>query len=239
MALSSSAARRFSTLGRVLLAALAVSLAAGCAQTRQRREVVKSGFLKDYSQLRPGEGDEAQLIYVSPEVDFAKYNKALIDSVTLWAKEDSQLGKVPKHEQQALADYYYHTMHKALAKTIEIADRAGPGVLRIRMAITEAEDSNVTLDVVTSVIPQLRLLTTLGGLATDTALIVGEAGTEVEVTDSVSGEVLAAGVDRRMGTKSLRGVFSDWNDVEKAFDYWAERMAKKLAKLRGVAYPEE
>ena len=35
----------------------------------------------------------------------------------------------------------------------------------------------------------------------------------------------------RVGTKSLRGVFSDWADVQAAFDDWAERAGTRLHDL--------
>ena len=79
---------------------------------------------------------------------------------------------------------------------------------------------------------QLRLLTTLGGLATDTAIIVGAVSFEGMIADSMTDEILTAAVDRRVGTKTLRGAFSKWGDVEVAFTTWAENFRKNLAKLR-------
>jgi hypothetical protein len=63
---------RFSRSSVALVAGLALSLVlAGCATTRATRSVEPSGFLGDYSQLRAGEGDEAQLIYIDRRVSFA------------------------------------------------------------------------------------------------------------------------------------------------------------------------
>jgi hypothetical protein len=39
-------------------------------------------------------------------------------------------------------------------------------------------------------------------------------------------------VDRRAGTKALRGGVSTWADVQNAFDYWSERLRTRLAELR-------
>src|SRR5207247_2105465 len=84
--------------------------------------------------------------------------------------------------------------------------------------------ARVALNTVSKIVPQLRLLTTVGGLATDTQLLVGRAGVEAEILDGVTDERLAAAVDRRAGTKALRGGVSTWSDVENAFDYWSERL---------------
>ena len=219
--------------GAVALALLGSLLVTGCAQTRQSDSVEKSGFLKDYSQLREGEGDEAELIYVNESADFSKYKKVHLDHVTLWAKaEDSDLAKLSQDEQQMLTDYFYSALHKSVSKEYPMTDEAGPDVMRIRVAITEAEDANVTLNAITTIIPQLRLVSTLGGRAADVALMVGTASFEGEIVDSESGERLVAAVDRRVGTKTLRGVFSDWSDTEQAFDAWAEATAKRLKSLR-------
>ena len=44
------------------LCVLALALLASCATTRQTRSVETSGFLGDYSMLRGGKGEEAQLV---------------------------------------------------------------------------------------------------------------------------------------------------------------------------------
>ena len=86
--------------GALALAVLGSLLVTGCAQTRQARSVEKSGFLKDYSQLREGKGDEAELTYVNESADFSKYKKVHLDHVTLWAKgDDSDLAKLSQDEQ--------------------------------------------------------------------------------------------------------------------------------------------
>jgi hypothetical protein len=60
----------------------------------------------------------------------------------------------------------------------------------------------------------------------------GEAGTEIELLDSLTGERLAAAMDRRQGGK---GVFrGKWEDTKEAFDFWAKRFRQRLDEVRGV-----
>jgi len=40
-------------------------------------------------------------------------------------------------------------------------------------------------------------------------------------------------VDRRGGTKDLSGMTNEWNDVEKAYIYWAGALRYRLCSLRG------
>jgi len=48
------------------------------------------------------------------------------------------------------------------------------------------------------------------------------------MTDSESGEVLFAAMDRRVGTR-LGGGWKSWTDAEQAFRYWAEKVRYGLA----------
>lgn len=230
--------RKLSIVARgsgVLAAASVLGLSCtllSCAQTRQTRSVETKGFLENYSQLQKGEGDDAQLIYINPESDFSKYTKVKIDSVTLWASEELNLKKLSEKEQQALTDGFYHALHSELGKDYQIVETAGPDTMELRAAITEADDANVTLNVITTTVPQLKILSSLGGLATDMAPIVGHAGFEAELIDSESRERLGAAVDKRVGTKTFKGMFSDWSDVDEAFKAWASNLRKRLEKLR-------
>lgn len=214
---------------RPLVALLCVGLLAGCAATRQTRgEVKTSGFLADYSILEKGGDDQARLRYLNPKADFSQYQSVLVDSVTMWS--GPKLSKLDPKEKQALVDHAYTALVTALGKSFRIATVAGADTLRVRAAITEATSSAVVPDVVATVIPQVRLIAMLGGLAADSAVTVGEASGEVEVTDSLSNEVLAAAVDQRMGQRSLHGLFSKWDDVEEAWNVWAEQLRMRLVE---------
>jgi hypothetical protein len=221
----------------LLAAPLLLALAAGCAATREPRgEVERSGFLGSYADLKPGGEGQAKLVYLNPEADLSRYDAILIDSVTLWPGPEGRLAALPAEEQQRLADDLYRALHDALAKDWRIASTPARGTLRLRAALTEAKSSNVPLDVVATAIPQVRLLGTVVGLSADTALTVGEASAEAEITDSVTGERLLAGVDERVGQRSFRGVTDKWSDVEEAFAFWAERLRVRLATLRAEAH---
>jgi hypothetical protein len=213
---------------------LSIGLALACAGTRQTREKpVESGFLSDYSKLAPGGAGQAQLVYLKPGLDVSSYRAVRIEPVKLHAAaEGSDLAKLSREDQQMLADRLHTALVDTLAKDWTIAEQAGPGVLVVRAALTEAGASNVALDIVATWIPQVRLLATIGGLAADTAATVGKARGEVEVLDGASREQLMAGVDERVGTRGVEGVTDKWSDVQMAFDDWAERVRLRLAERR-------
>jgi hypothetical protein len=161
----------------------------------------------------------------------------LVDSVTLWS--GPQLSKLKPEEKQALVGHAYEALATALGRSFTIVKAPGAGTLRVRAAITEATTSAVLPDVVATVIPQVRLVGTLIGLSANTAATVGEASGEVEVTDSLTNQVLAAGVDRRVGQRSLQGVFGKWDDVEEAWDHWAEQLRARLVEAGAGHAPSE
>jgi hypothetical protein len=214
------------TLGGIALSS------AGCGVVRplreRRGEPEHAGFLKDYSQLQPQEGYQAQEVYVNPQAAWSKYNAIFIDSVTLWMADPS---KAPsKDDEQMLTDMLYKALAEKIGEKFRRADRPGPGVIRVRAALTQAKGANVPLNAITTVIPQLRMVSTLGGVAADTAVLVGAASVEAELVDSITNERLAAAVDAVAGTKSLVRAFSKWADVQNACNNWAERLRDFLIK---------
>lgn len=220
--------RFVNTIGPILL----VTVLVGCAATQQARDVETTGFLTNYAQLEPGGGEYALLVYVNPDTDFRRYDRILIDPVTLWRGSASRLDDVPEDELQGLADYLDASLRETLKQDYTLVRQPAPGVMRLRVAITEAEGASVAMDTVSTIIPQARLLSGAKKLATGTHAFVGSAGVEGELVDAVSGERLMAAVDRRVGGKRVAGVTSTWDDVRGAFDFWSERVRTRLAELR-------
>ena len=226
-------------VGAILALMLVVT---GCASTQEAKSVEKSGFLGDYSLLKEGqrstisEGaeDEALLVYKNPAADWRKYRKVILDPVTVWTSgKDSQLKDVSVEDRQRLAALLWSKIDEQLRKDYQMTNQAGPDVMRIQAAITEAGDSNAFLDTVTSIIPQTRLLSGMKSLATGVSAFTGSASVEIKITDSETGTLLLAAADRRGGTKSLSGVTNSWNDVEEAYRFWAEKMRYRACQWRG------
>jgi hypothetical protein len=236
---------RSQSTAAIMAASLCVALVAGgCAATRERRGTPEeSGFLGDYSQLAKNPDYKAALVYFKPGVDWARYNSIQIESAGLWVNADT---KVSPEDQQLLTDTLYKSMHDELGKYFTITDQPGANTVRLRVALTQAEGAKVAVRVVTTVVPQMRLLGSVIGLAGDTATTVGSATVEMEALDSVTNQRLAAAVDDRAGTKVLfaKRAYSTWGDVAAACGYWAEGVAYRLGKLGvqlkpGATMPEE
>jgi hypothetical protein len=226
-------------MGVILALVLVVT---GCASTQEAKSVEKSGFLGDYSLLKAGErssvsGGSAEgtalLVYKNPAADWRKYKKIRLDPVTVWmSQKDSQLKDVTPEDRERLAGLLWKQLDEQLRKDYEMTSQSGPDVFRFQVAITEAGESSVVMDTVSSIVPQLKVLSGMKSLATGVSAFTGSASVEFKATDTETGSILVEGVDRRGGTKSLSGVTNSWNDVDEAYRYWAEKARYKLCKWR-------
>ena len=206
----------------------------GCGATRQARSVEESGFLSGaYSMMREGKSDEALRVYRNPNADWKSYKKMMIYPVTVWVGKDSQLEGVSPLDRQRLANDLWAKLNDALKTDYEIVQKAGPGVLLVKAAITEGEASWPVIDTISTIVPQLHVVSELKYLATGTASFVGKASGEMKINDGATGELLLAAADRRAGGKRLRGVTGSWDDVEETYRYWAEQTRWRLCQLRG------
>lgn len=233
--------RRIRTLrAGCLLAGVALVSLAGCSTT-QRTKAKGAGdcvFLRPIvcASLEPGGGKRADMRYVNPNAEWSQYSRMIIMPVTFWGGEKETMSA---SDRQALADYFHATLVERLGAKFALVDRPGPGVMKLQIAITDAETATPVLRTVSMVVPQARALNTLKYLATGTYGFVGSAQAEAELADSVTGRVLAAAMDRRVGGGSLKTAAQwQWGDAENAMNAWAEEVATRLSSwTSGTATP--
>ena len=138
----------------------------------------------------------------------------------------SAQGKLSDADQQVLTDILYKALYDALSERFSMVEHPGPQTIELRAALTQAKGANVPLNTITTVVPQLHLITKVGGLAADTAVLVGSASIEVEANDGITDRVLVAAVDSRAGQKNPTTMLSKWADVEAAAKFWGKRLAE-------------
>lgn len=218
--------------GSFAIAALGLVFLAGCT-TVQKAPVTQSdircGLIGKYcDKLTPGTDEQASLRYVNPKAQWTQYTKAMIDPVSVFGSIERK--QLSQSDEQAIINYFQQTLRDHYGKNFQLVDQPGPGVLRVSVGLTDAEESTPVLRNVSMIIPQAHMLSNLAYLATGKFPFVGKAQAEGKVTDSVSGEVLAAFVDKRLGGGSVAtGFEGSWGDVKNAMDYWAEKSANKLS----------
>jgi hypothetical protein len=214
------------------LAALCLAtFVTACSATQQVKVTqtdLKCGFLGSVcDRLTPGEQGQAALRYVNPNASWTQYKKIIIDPVTFWGGDTE---KISAADQQTLVNYFDQVLHEELGKKFQIVDQPGPGVMRVQVALTDAEAATPGLRSISIVIPQARTLNTLKYLATGTYAFVGAAQAEAKITDAVTGQVLAEAVDRRVGGGAISTAAQwQWGDAENATKAWATLMADRLS----------
>jgi len=218
---------------------LSAALLGGCASTKHAQEVRPSGFLAEYrALLKPGEeGQEALRRYRNPNVKWAAYTKILLEPVTIWDDPANRLSPEQREDLQRLVDSFYDSLYLKLAKDYAMVEKPAPGAMRVQAAITHGEESRTGLAFASKAIPQLRLPNALWTLGNGKPAFAGEVTIEVIVKDAQTGELLAAGADRRVGGTNLfdKEVFNSWGDVKNSLEFWADASVYRLCLLRGGA----
>ncbi|HJT20037.1 MAG TPA: DUF3313 domain-containing protein [Nitrospira sp.] len=228
-------------LHAILLVAV-VLFVCGCAATKQARTVDKLGFLRDlYPKMTEGNEDagESLLIYKNPKAALippGTYTKIMLDPVLFFRGPQGKMQGISQSEAQLMADTFYAVIYQEMSKDYEMVDKPGPGTLRAQVAITHLEESWPMLDVVSTIPAPMNVLAAgslLKTVATGKPAFTGEAVIEAKISDAATGEVLRAGVDRRVGKKKLAAdSFNSWSDVYESLRYWAENGRYQLCKAR-------
>ena len=227
------------------IAALCLAaVAASCSTTQQvpikPAEIQtgnKCGLLgEDCNRLTPGQEGQAALRYVNPTASWSQYQKILIEPVTFWGSNTTQ---VSAQDQQALVNYCQQVLREELSKKFPLADQVGPGVMRLQVAIVDATAATPGMRTISMVVPQARTLNTLKYAATGTYAFVGGAEGEMKLTDAATGQLLAAAMDKRIGGGSLETAAQwKWGDAENAMKAWAVQLADRLSSwTSGTAQP--
>ena len=224
-------------------AAVLTSVLSACAATSQGQVALQqetptgqtaptgaAQFLgSDASLLQPGAEGQAAFIYINPNVQWSNYKKILLKPVEFWDTPDSG---VSPDNQKMLTSYFYNSLQKNLQQNFTIVDQPGPGVVTFAVAIINAEAATPGLRSVSLVIPQARILNYAQSLATGHAAFAGSAEAAFKATDSVTGQLLAESVDKRIGGMAVAGAAQiQWGDAESAMDYWSQKIAQRAVAL--------
>jgi len=226
-------AREFLLLGTICIAGLV-----GCAHSEHATgywgKAEPSGFLKDYSKLHAATNEtDSTLAYFMPDkAKFKSYTKVWLEPVQVWRGEKSDAKDLDKEDAHYLSQFLWSRLDEEFRKDYVMVQEPGPGVMRLRVGITEAGKNIPVLDNLTAALPISMVLSDANKSLGGTESFVGKATIEVEMTDSQTGELLAAAVDRRGGGKYAWKSLHRWGDVEAAYTYWAKKFAWRACMMR-------
>ncbi len=199
-------------ISMVIFAALA-----GCAE----KNVVYSGFLKNYAQLKPDPEVGGALRYLNPRKSLKEYNRFQIDPIAVQFSRGAKGTAIDPAKLQNLTLYFRNELTKALNKNYRVVNRPGPRVLRIRAAITDVDESDPLLNIH----PAMKL----------SGIGLGGASMEAEALDSVTGERIGAIKETRSGSRmSMTAGLSRLGHAKQVIRYWVSRFMKNLDKAHGI-----
>jgi hypothetical protein len=191
-----------------------------------------SGFLDDYSLLRQGGPGEMPLVYRNPDARWRQYDKVLLEPVTLWRSGGHSLDPLPKGDLERLIADFHAALQRRLGSGFALVTAPGPGVMRIRLAITSARATDPVLDVLGAHGgPHVAVATGHGPLHAETRAFLDGAAIEGEIRDAQTNVLLAQGVERRRREGGVR--LETWGDVDDALDAWAGRLCDRLETRAG------
>jgi hypothetical protein len=221
----------------ISVAAAVILVLTGCVSSRQARDVKPGGFLgSSASLLEKEESGELLLAYHKQGTDWASYDKIILEPIAIWSATPSTLPADQLADYQRLVDSFHHTLRDKLAKNYRMVEAPTPGALRIQAAIVNGQQANNTLKVAKTIAPYATFADVLWTFVTGKPAFAGEVSLEYMIKDSQTGELLAAGADRRVGGNQVgRSTFTTWGDVQNILTYWSDLAVYRLCVDRAAA----
>ena len=208
-------------------------LLGGCAGSYQARSVdlKPDTILVNPDIFQKGTGDQVLYRYVNPAVDFKQYTKVMIEPVLIYKSAELDSGELENYQKLSNNAFVY--LNQELATQVTVVTVPGPDTLRLQFAIVDADSSKPVRNLLSTVMPIGIGLSVVKYAATGKQSGVGEITAEIRATDAVSGQLVAAGYDRRVGGKAAQGIWDTWYNADEALQYWAKKCAWFVCDAKG------
>lgn len=132
--------RKKKTTYVTILGLVGVLMQSGCGP--KRPETV--GFLSDYSHLEPV--SETSSKYTNTEYDLGDYSNFILDPVVVRFHGGTEEPELSRKELAELRQHMFAEVHNAILNDYNIVRRPGPGVARIRIAITDVGPGGASME---------------------------------------------------------------------------------------------
>lgn len=203
----------------------------GCAATQDKiEEEDHSGYLPDYSMLESVDTEEgSELRWLDKSITSGKYSKVMLDPVQLYPPEQlDMLTEEQRTRVEGMIANIDQTMLDAIASKTTIVTEVGPGVLRIRPAITSMTKEKEGF--------KAYELLPIAAVVSGAKLAAGKRdqvvilSMETKLEDSVTGKILGASV-RKGVAETGENNQPDPDKVMELFSVWAKEGGDAAAKL--------
>lgn len=212
--------------------AMATFLLVGCASDHLPRQ---SGFLKNYSQLRQEQAPDGgtRLVYRNPALVSGNYTALWLDPVRYYP-EPQPNEHVSAASLNEIRTYIDQSLRQKLSQHVKVVDQAGPGVIRVGVAITAVGAETQALKAY-QYIPIALVMTGAraaveGGLPEDASIAI-----EGQAIDSVTGQLLYASMRGGTGERvraAAQGQGSvQLRDLKPLIDQWLDNISIDVNKV--------
>lgn len=170
----------------------------GCASS-QVDPSQYSGFLKDYSRLKPAESATGAPVmrWIDPDVKLSTYSQVYIEPSQFFPKPQPT-AVISGQTLQSITRYFDTALQRELGKTLRLASGPGPDTLVLRPAITAVSTRTEGLkpyEVIPIALVAAAVNTAAGGRDQNV-----EIATEAAFLDADTNKVLAQVVRKGSGT---------------------------------------
>ena len=203
---------------------LGLGLALGCASSAGDIGSRASKLRGDVGELVRVRSTLFDELHQRPGVSFAVYRALLIEPVELAPDLDTRDQRYRPADLERLRRRADRALQSEFGdwEDLALASAPGPGVLRLRMLLTQLRANRPPFDM------------TEYGTATSTRG-VGGAAAQIELRDASGDALLLAIVDRHWGHEFSTNLNTrtTWGDAEDAIRWWARMLRSRLEKERG------
>jgi len=202
----------------ILLLSLAVAISA-CQQTQPVRP---SGYLVNYSHLKPVDSSGQTLYFEDTEAPWSSYHGIMFEEVVIRVVPGEDQKRISEQDLKKMRNYFQRTLANNSCSHLTFANKPGEGVILLRTAIVDIKPVNVAANVVSKGIFFVPV-------------DFGKAAIEGELRDSLTGRHLVSIVDRKFSSLvDPSHSYTTWGTVEDAFDSWARQLGSILERnLKG------
>ena len=145
--------------------------------------VARVGFITNYARLAPMPGGGGLLCWRDGGVNWKQYDKVMFERIQVYLRSDSPRPVDPT-DLKMLIDYFHSDLVAAIKPLAQVVDAAAPGVLRVRIALTDLVPTNTMASVAGTAAPYGFVAEIGAGAATGkpagSTPYLGQTGMEVQ-----------------------------------------------------------
>jgi len=213
-------------LARIVLGFMACLLLA--AQGVAATPKVDSILNVPKEEFKVSSNNPNQFYYIKPGVDLRQYQSVMVAPLVILNQGEGNDWNVLVTDSENAPKFFQDHLTAALHKQgIQVVSEPGPGVLRLQIAVTHARQDRPGFSA-TDVFP-VKMVFNLARFAVGKSPFVVKLSTTAELSDSVSGDLLAGGLGLREDSKSGEQPMSQ-DELQAFLARWSDQVALYMAK---------